>query len=327
MTTLEDIGEREAIQQIFTILHSSPTIAVGPGDDCAALAYNDHYLLLTTDMVNSQTHIPSKMTPDQLGWFITAINLSDIAAKGGIPQAILLSYGLPRNTTKEFLHKLTSGADQCAKEFNITIIGGDLKESPEISLTGTAVGLIPKKEFMPRTGIQPGDIIAVTGTLGKASAGYHSLKLPTPNHEARQGLFTPYPRIQEGRILAQTQKIHASMDISDGLSSSLYQLQQINTIGFRIQENQLPISPHLYHIKKDMPLDIIQETLHFGGDYELLITFPKKHLSHIKQLFTSNTIPLTPIGIATKEHEILLETTTKTIPIENKGYEHFTKTH
>jgi thiamine monophosphate kinase len=76
-----------------------------------------------------------------------------------------------------------------------------------------------------------------------------------------------------------------------------------------------------------MPLDIIQETLHFGGDYELLITFPKKHLSHIKQLFTSNTIPLTPIGIATKEHEILLETTTKTIPIENKGYEHFTKTH
>ncbi len=327
MTTLEDIGEREAIQQIFTILHGSPTIAVGPGDDCAAIAYNDHYLLLTTDMINSQTHIPSEMTPEQLGWFIIAINLSDIAAKGGIPQAMLLSYGLPRNTTKEFLQKLTTGADHCANEFKITIIGGDLKESSEICLTGTAVGQIPKKEFMPRTGIQPGDIIAVTGTLGKASAGYHSLQLPKPNHEARQGLFTPYPRIHEGRLLAQTQKINASMDISDGLSSSLYQLQQINNIGFRIQENTLPISPQLYHLQKDISIDIIHETLHFGGDYELLITFPKKHVPHIQQLFTSNTIPLTPIGIATKEPEILLETTKTTIPIENKGYEHFTKTH
>jgi thiamine-monophosphate kinase len=325
VTTLKDIGERDAIQYIFSILHHSSNIAVGPGDDCAALAYNDTYLLFTTDMINAQTHIPKKMTPEQLGWFITAINLSDIAAKGGTPQGILLSYGLPRNTTKEFLHQLTKGADQCTSEFDTSIIGGDLKEASEITITGTAIGIMPKNEFMPRKGIQPDDIVAVTGKLGKASAGYHSLQLPTPNKQAEQGLFKPYPRIHEGRLLAQTKKIHSSIDISDGLSSSLYQLQKINNIGFKIHEDKLPISSSLKEIAKDIPLDITNESLHFGGDYELLITLPKNHFIEIKKILSSKSIPLTQIGTATKDINILLETKKTTINLENKGYEHFLK--
>jgi thiamine-monophosphate kinase len=322
VTKLKDIGERNAIDYIFTLLERSPTIAIGPGDDCAAIPFNDSYLLLTTDMINAKTHIPPQMTPKQLGWFITAINLSDLAAKGGKPLGILLSYGLPRTTTKTYLHKLTLGANQCATKFHTTIIGGDLKETTEITLTGTAIGIIPKNQFMPRTGIKPGDIVAVTGNLGKAAAGYHSLKLQKKNTIAQQGFFKPIPRLKEGQILAKTGAIHSSMDISDGLSSSLYQLQKINHVGFKINKKNLPISPQLHTIAHKTPLDILQEALHFGGDYELLITLPKNQLTNVQEKFKTISTKLTPIGTATTNTQILLENQTTTT-IENKGYEHF----
>lgn len=325
MKTLTDIGERQAIEYIFSLLSYPANAEMGPGDDCAAIPYHDSYILLTTDMIHAKTHIPKKMTADQLGWFITAINLSDIAAKGGIPQGILLAYGLPRTTTKEFLRNLTLGADRCASEFETNIIGGDLKESTNITLTGTAIGFVPKKEFMPRYGIKPGDIVAVTGKLGKASAGYHSLQLPTTNKIAQHDLFMPYPRINEGRILAKTQLISSSMDISDGLSSSLYQLQKINNVGFKIQKDSIPIAPILYEIAQETPIDIAHECLHFGGDYELLITLPADHLHDVQKSLQSTSTPLTTIGVATKNTDIIIEKNNKTTQLENKGYEHFLK--
>ena len=83
-------------------------------------------------MISEKTHIPEQMSPFQIGWFIVAINLSDIAAKGGSPLGVVLSFGLPKNTTELFLTELTKGADACATKFGTYIIGGDTKETGEI---------------------------------------------------------------------------------------------------------------------------------------------------------------------------------------------------
>ena len=168
---LSDIGERNAIKRIETIL-SKGDVAVGIGDDCAAFTIGDDYLLVTTDMITQKTHIPEGMTPFQIGWFVVAINLSDIAAKGGRPLGLVLALGLPKNTSELFFTELMKGADACAIQNDTHIVGGDTKENPEITICGTAFGLVRKDEFMPRKGAKIGDVVAVTGTLGKAGAGY-----------------------------------------------------------------------------------------------------------------------------------------------------------
>ena len=107
MKKLSELGEREAIRLISDIL-SKGDVAVGIGDDCAAFEFGEEYLLVTTDMISQKTHIPKEMTPFQLGWFIVAINLSDIAAKGGVPLGLVLSFGLPKETSETFLKELTN---------------------------------------------------------------------------------------------------------------------------------------------------------------------------------------------------------------------------
>jgi thiamine-monophosphate kinase len=322
---LEDIGERAAIRQIASIL-SKGTRSLGIGDDCAAIDLGNKYLLVTTDMMSRQTHIPAEMTPYQMGWFLVAINLSDIAAKGGTPLGIVCSFGLPKKTSETFLKQLTNGGNACAVRYGTTIVGGDTKETTEITLCGTAFGTVRKDEFMPRRGAHPDDIVAVTGHLGKAGAGYYALKKNKKEKKYSKALLEPQPRLKEGRLLAQLCCVTSSMDLSDGLSTSLYQLQELNTIGFEIEKNALPLASGLNRrFQKDHGVDPYSLALHFGGDYELLVTVPRQKFEKTKQALQKHGITLSSIGIVTEKKKILLVENKRRKLLPNKGYEHFKK--
>lgn len=325
MKRLADLGERVAIQRIAAILTKGKN-NLGIGDDCAAIDLGNKYLLVTTDMMSQRTHIPSQMTSYQMGWFLVAINLSDIAAKGGTPLGVVCSFGLPKKTSEMFLRELTKGADACAVRFGTTIVGGDTKETTEITLCGTAFGIVKKDEFMSRSGAQPGDVVAVTGTLGKAGAGYYALQRNKKEKKLSKTLLEPQPRLKEGRLLAQLHSITSSMDLSDGLSASLYQLQEINSVGFEIDKNALPLAPGLdRRFHTDYGADPYYLALHFGGDYELLVTVTPQKFEKTKQTLQKHGITFTSIGIVTQKREsILLENGIKKI-LPNKGYEHFKK--
>jgi len=320
---LADMGERTAIQRITKLLTRGKG-AQEIGDDCAILAFDDNYLLVTTDMITRSTHIPSKMTARQIGWFLVAINLSDIAAKGGTPLGLVLSYGLPKETPEDFLVELVKGADSCAVQYDTTILGGDTKEAQDLTLCGTALGIVPQKEFMPRRGATPGDVVAVTGSLGKAGAGYRALQQNIQDEKIQKGLLLALPRIKEGRILARSQCVTSCMDLSDGLSSSLYQLQELNKVGFEISSNALPIAPELLILQqKDPTLDKQALLLHFGGDYELLLTLPPENFRSVQHALEQSGSSLTTIGTVTTSNDVLLLEKGKKRILENKGYEHF----
>ncbi|MBN1861763.1 MAG: thiamine-phosphate kinase [Candidatus Thermoplasmatota archaeon] len=320
---LEDIGERNAIQKIEKILTPGKN-SRGMGDDCAMIECRNEYLLVTTDMMSQQTHIPAQMTPYQMGWFLVAINLSDIAAKGGSPLGVVCSYGLPRRTSVSFLKTLTKGADACAIRYGTHIVGGDTKETTEITLCGTAIGTVKKDECMTRAGARPGDIVAVTGVLGSAGAGYHALKQQKQAQTLSKGLFEPLPRLKEGRMLAQQHTVTSSMDLSDGLSASLYQLQEVNAVGFEIQESTLPLAPGLYQLfGKHQKKKVYNVALHFGGDYELLVTIRPEQFQRTQHTLQKQGSSLTAIGRVTKKKELtILGERTKKV-LKNKGYEHF----
>jgi thiamine-monophosphate kinase len=324
---LKDIGERALIERFIEKLGR------GKGenleDDCAFISMDNQYLLLTSDMISKKTHIPPEISPKQIGWFIIAINLSDLAAKGGKPMGLLLSLGLPSNTPLKFVEGIAEGASECASFFNTSILGGDTKENLELTLAGTAIGKVRKRDFMARKGAKPGDLVCVTGEIGKGGAGLFALKDNLLNKlELALPLFEPMPRIKEGIALARSGSVSASMDISDGLACSLYQLKRINNCGFEIEIEKIPISREAKEVinqlsEKQQPQFKKEFLLYSGGDYELLLTIKSEAINQAVKLIESLGSKLTPIGKVTKEKRILLIEEHKHSLIQNRGYEHF----
>ena len=319
---LSDLGERKAIELISRIL-SRGDAAVGIGDDCAAIDFNQEYLLVSTDMISQKTHMPSEMTPFQVGWFIVAINLSDIAAKGGKPLGLVISIGLPKNISESYLKELMKGANACTTHFGTSIVGGDTKETMDITICGTAFGIVKKDEFMPRKGAKPGDMVAITGDLGKAGAGHCALKYRIKDQDILKGLLEPTPRLREGRSLAEEKIVSSCMDISDGLSSSLYQLQDVNHVGFEIDREQIPIASELLNIQEREKIDVYKYALHFGGDYELLVTIPADKLDRAVKSMEKIGTNFTAIGKVTKSKNVTIVSENAKKLLKNMGYEHF----
>jgi thiamine-monophosphate kinase len=319
---LADLGEREAIRRLTK--HIEHSVAVGIGDDCAAIKLGTDFLLITTDIVAEHTHLPPEATGFQIGWFVTAINLSDIAAKGGRPLGLTLSIGVPASEDIAVLEEIGRGANLCATKHDATIVGGDTKEASQMLVSGAAVGLVKKMDFMPRKGSQVDDIVCVTGPLGRAGGALHALKYLNKGKAALiKDLLEPNPRIPEGQAAAATHGITSSMDISDGLASSLYQLKEINNIGFKIYWDKIPQATTAKKFAGGKPEKEKDFVLYSGGDYELLFTVKPKLLERVTKAIQSIGGHLYPIGAVIEDHDIyLMEKKTK-IVIENRGYEHF----
>jgi thiamine-monophosphate kinase len=326
LESLRTIGERKAINLITSILTpGTEEVAVGPGDDCAALRIGDDYIVITTDMATEKTHFPPNITPYQVGWHIVAINLSDLAAKGARPLGVVVAAGMPKNYNVKFLENMTEGMNSCATTYGTTIIGGDIKSHEQLTLTGTAIGRVPRTEFMSRKGARPGDFVGVTGTLGRAGAGYYTLKhkLAPPDREVFIGLFEPKPRLVEGQALAKSGTVTSCMDISDGLANSLFQLAEINNIGFDIVFDDIPTSKDAEELAKTLEMPLEDLTIYFGGDYELLVTVKKERWSEAVSAVTGVGSTLTKIGFVNNNQELNLIKEGEKFPLENRGYEHF----
>jgi thiamine-monophosphate kinase len=179
---------------------------------------------------------------------------------------------------------------------------------------------------MPRTGAHPGDVVAVTGTLGKAGAGYYALKRRRSEKKLIKALLEPVPKLKEGRLLAKQHSVTSSMDISDGLSASLYQLHEIHNLGFEINKNALPLASELsLLVEKNRDIDPYSLAMHFGGDYELLVTMSTETIEKAQKTLRRNGADLTVIGTVTKNKNVVLFDGKNKRIFENKGYEHFKK--
>lgn len=295
---LHEIGERRLTYEVthrFSI----------PFDDCAWLDAGDEYLLVTTDMVGRKTHFPEGAAFRQMGWYAVAVNASDIAAKGGMPEAYVAALGLPRDLEEAAYLELLNGMEDCIAHHGGALVGGDTKEADDIIIAITALGRVKKNEILRRTGAHPGDEVWVTGTLGKGGVA-----LMEHDTEALLGVKA---RVQEGRMLAASGHVTCCMDISDGLSASLHQLMRINGYGFTIYRDALPVDERAKQ-REDAEMLV----LYYGGDYELLFTARRGSMEQLK-----HRVRATKIGEVTEERKILLVADGRAEEVENRGYEHF----
>lgn len=291
---LFQLGERKIINTIAKITETDIS------DDCAKIDIGKKSIVVTTDSISEAKHIPDYADHYLIGWHVVAVNLSDIAAKGGKPVGIFIAYLLPSNYAVNKLKKLAKGVKDCAKLNNVLVLGGDTKESKSLSICGTAIGFVNSENYMHRKGLKVNDLVLVTGYLGKSA---YALK--TKNAEL---LLKIMPRITEGIQLGKSGIVNSCMDISDGLVESLYQLSDLCCFGFQIHTEKLPI-----YNGSDL-----EAGLYTGGDYELLFTIDKKNL----QLIEKFNFPISCIGKVIKKRFVVNE---RNEILPRKGYEHFKK--
>jgi len=326
MARLSDIGEREAIALLTRMFDRGAPI--GLGHDCGVVAWGDDYLVVTTDVVNPRTHIPEGARPEQVGWYLVAVNLSDVAAAGARPLGFVAALSLPPSTEVDFLRGLGQGIEACAREFGIAVLGGDTKEADVMSLAGTALGRVRKEGILLRKGARPGDAIVVTGDLGRAGLAYAQLSEPTTHAEGLEQLLHPYPRLREGQIFSESGAVTSCMDISDGLGLSLAQMAAMTGLSYAVEWEKVP----LYNPVEPLPRERQMEfALYSGGDFELVATVKPEAVedlaAHVNEPHRGMHHALTVIGTVGRAGPNGLRVDGKTEPLLARGWEHFRVSH
>ncbi|MBI0583010.1 MAG: thiamine-phosphate kinase [Methanomassiliicoccus sp.] len=317
MKTLGDIGEKGVIAALLE--NMSSTAAVGPGDDAAAVDLGSQYLVVSTDVVSRASHLPKGMTEWQIGWFAAAVNFSDIAAMGARPIGMVMAYVLPRCLPLEDLKRISQGVQDCCRAVGAELLGGDTKEGSEIVLSGTALGLVDKDKIMLRRGAREGDLVAVTGPLGLAAAGYTALMKGIYAPRSIKALLEPQPRIAEGMILARSGAVTSCMDITDGLAFSIGELSKQSGVGFEVRWCSIPRGEDVERVATKAEVSEEALIMHFGGDYELLVTLAPDAYDRLRGELGGR---LHVIGRVAGKENVLIRGD-EVVPLDTRGYEHF----
>ncbi len=332
---ISELGEFGLIDRIRKMLPGEVEgVIVGIGDDVAVLRGSaGNVWLATCDVQMEGSHfVRAAVSPRDLGHKALAINLSDIAAKGGTPRFALISLGLPKDLPVEFVDELYAGLRAEAEASGTGIIGGNISGSPlgffiDIFLLGEA----PQSEVLLRAGAHPGDRILVTGSLGDAAAGVAMCldpKLAGPDEYCQFASLRfnrPTPRLKEGRIIARSLLATAMLDISDGLAGDLGHICERSEVGVRVYADKLPVHAE----NRKMSLKAHGNEWHlsiFGGeDYELLFTAPPDKAEALAKEITAGTgTPVSIVGevIPSSEGRQFILPDEKTVPLEPRAWDH-----
>jgi thiamine-monophosphate kinase len=297
------------------------------GDDISAYDMgNGNLAVLKTDMFVDKTDVPPGMSFWQAARKAVVMNISDFAAKGVKPLALLASLGLPRKLTEKDIEEIGRGLNAGAREYGAYIIGGDTNEASDLVISISLFGTAKKDEVILRSGAKPGDIVAVTGFFGKTSAG---LKILVEGFEAPtkickvlvESVLMPRARLKEGLALSQTKAVTASIDSSDGLAWSLHEIARASNVGFLI--DKLPMAKEAEKFAEIHNLNPLDLALYGGEEYELVLTLKPKLWKKAEKAIEEVGGKLLPIGKVTADKRVLLKTKEKEGVIEPRGWEHF----
>jgi len=261
--TLEELGETAVLARIFPRLPGADAALLGPGDDAAVLAAPDGRYVVTTDLL---VHGPDFRwefsTPEDLGWKAAATNLSDVAAMGARPTALVVALAAPADTPVAVLEELCDGLRLACAELapGCGVVGGDLSTSDVFTIAVTAFGDLEGRAAVRRSGARPGDVLAAAGELGIAARGLRLLFEHGRDEALRRDAaatgrqLRPMPPIALGASAAAAGAT-AMMDVSDGLALDAWRLAQASAVDLDL-----------------VPLG--DDQLRGGEDHALLATFP-----------------------------------------------------
>lgn len=297
-------------------------VNLGIGDDCALLAPTPGFeLAVSTDSLVEGVHFFPGTDPASLGHKALAVNLSDLAAMGAIPRAVLLALTLP-SKDDAWLAAFAKGFFALADAHHIDLVGGDTTRGP-LSMTLTVIGEVEQGCSLRRDRAEIGDDVWLSGELGAAAlavrrrSGKISVDSPWLT-EIDARLDRPQPRVALGRSLIG--KAHSAIDVSDGLLADLGHICERSKVAARLEWQAIPRSRALEHQAPPIGQACV---LAGGDDYELLFTAPASERQSIQAL--KAIVPVSRIGtlVVGDPRVEVLDNMGSRIEFAGVGYDHF----
>jgi thiamine-monophosphate kinase len=321
------LGEFAVIARYFAPLAQGEG-ALGLKDDAAFLPAGDSDLVVTTDALVAGVHFLEHDPPDLIARKALRVNLSDLAAKGAVPDSYLMALTLPDWVEESWIQKFAEGLSADQKLFGIGLIGGDTTATPgPLTIAITALGRVPHGVRLLRSGAQPGDNVYVSGTIGDGGAGLAVAKGDGAGLTDAQRAFLlsryqlPEARNALGPHLLGT--AHAAIDVSDGLIADLGHIAECSSVRIAISAADIPLSPALVALWGQGEVAQLRAAT-AGDDYEIAFTAPEKAYADIMALSREAGISVTRIGrVETGEGVVVLGAAGQALSIERAGYTHF----
>lgn len=324
------MDEFDLIHSITPHTHYHPSVNVGIGDDGAVYTASSHMQqIVCLDTMVEDVHFKTEYSsPQDIGYKALAVNISDVAAMGGIPKFYLVSLAVPSCWQKADVQAMYEGMAELAKLYRMDLIGGDTVSAPgQAVITLTVIGEVEKDRACLRSSARPGDVVFVTGDIGSSAAGLSLLLGETPPSAFHTSDYfiqkhkRPVPRVQVGRLCSQLQRA-ALNDISDGLASELHEIAESSSVTIEIEEQLLPVHPDLPEADPQWEKWVL-----FGGeDFELVGTVSQQEWTSLLDYCTQSGIPIAKIGAVSERKEasvLMTANDQRQIVLEKKGYNHF----
>jgi thiamine-monophosphate kinase len=330
-------AESEIISRLRNIARITDGVLVGIGDDAAVIRTADgRDLIACCDLMVEGVHFRSEWAPPRLlGRKALAVNLSDVAAMGGIPKFALISIAVPARFGSDFIDELFNGMFEMANTSGVSIIGGDTSGSRDsLFIDVSVIGECESGRAVTRRGARPGDIIYVSGSLGASAFGLFLLEdgfriddskdaIDATGRRAVLKHLAPEPRLSLGRALGEAGLATAMVDISDGLSTDLWHILDESGCGAIIHAEAIPIDECVCSAASNKAgTDPLRLALDGGEEYELLFTVRPENQQRIAELSTASGVALTALGEIVERGGLRLERDGALEPVQPAGYQH-----
>jgi thiamine-monophosphate kinase len=266
--SIAEIGEFGLISRVVARLGTGSAALLGPGDDAAVVAAPDGRVVASTDVLVEGRHFRRDWSgPADIGHRAAAANLADIAAMGATPTALLVAFCAPADLDVAWAEELAGGLSEEAALVGASVVGGDMSSSRTITIAVTALGDLGGAAPLTRSGARPGDVVAVRGRLGFASAG---LELLTGGRAGAAELIAAHRRPEPPYGAGGEARAHgatALLDVSDGLVQDLGHIADASGVRIEIDSASVPV-PRI------LGPDGLRHALTGGEDHAFAGTFP-----------------------------------------------------
>jgi thiamine-monophosphate kinase len=330
---ISDIGEKRLISEFVRPFFNEMDEVGGVGDDCAMLEMaSSGVCLISTDRVPADLIAFRLRILDYegLGRYLACLNISDIAACGGRPLALLLNLGLPNDLDYEHFKSLCKGFKDAAEKHGCRVLGGDISSSNEISLSATSIGIAPKDKVLTRRDAKEGDKIFISRQLGLTPTAFayylecQSMRpiLSESEIDILRRQFTNIdPLVSMGIALSESGRCTSCMDNTDGVGQSLLELSLASGVSFVIDVDTFQLDPLVEKIAAEVGDDAIELAFSAGADFSLIGTLDGRWLE--KQGHALFDPSLQIIGHVEAGSGVKVRSASGEKPLEFSGWNYF----
>ncbi len=312
------MNENEIIELLTKTAGRLPSRYSKIGDDVVTMLTRHGKLVLKSDMLVMKTDVPPGMTLRQVGRKAVAMCVSDFAAKGIRPEALMVSLGIPRDMDESGVRSLALGFKDAMSAWRLYLLGGDTNEADDLVVDSILAGF--GRRVVGRDGAREGDVVVVTGNFGTASAGLKiaidgAASSKSFRKRALRSIYLPAPRLEAG--LALRKYLSAAMDSSDGLAICLHALSTASHVGIALRE--LPYDRELESFASENRLSLEDLVLYGGEEYEIVGTVPPDKLAEARSAASAHGCRLRVIGVVTVGRGVTMRNGRE---IKNRGWVH-----